>query len=979
MTRRLIRARDVAGFRRAVVRLCSEGTLADIRRRVVVLPSRASVELLRQTLERHAAPGRAALLPDLLTRDEWLARWIEVLPGQPRLLSRVEREVLLTAAAEATAARPRMGQAPFRVRPGLIAAMLDFYDELLRRQRTVGRLRREVIAQLKSVSGFDRGSDNLIHQTAFLTLAYLKYERAVRDSGAIDEHMGRAGLLSLAESPHNHVVVAVADHPSDPRGLWPADFDLIGRCPGLRIDVVVTDELHDAGFRQRLERELPGIDEVREPGAPWTPVVSRLESQWHWLARDREEEVRDVARRIRARAANGRPLAPTALVVQRPLPYLYLLRQLFDDARLPWQALEALPLAGEPWAALLDLTLTVARTGGTRESIPALLRSPWLQVEIDGTPITGRDVGALEAVLMARRVEGAAGTYPDHVEAFAHGADRRDGIDLTRARRAASAAVDVARSLEGFCDVTSAAAQVRTVAAFLRRYERPLGAPEPWHDAARRARAAILGALDALAEAFARHDDRARAPEDLVAWIRHRLEGQTFSVARAHAGVHLVDAVAARFGEFDHVHVLGLVDTDWPERQRRNIFYTSGLLKDLGWPQDADHTAAQVAAFRDLTGLPSETISFHAFEFDADAVVGPSPMLDLVRGLPSREEPPPPNLAIFSDEVLALNTAAAEHLDATQHAWAAARAARPDTSGAAYRGQVGPQPPQPYRISRVDRYVTCPFKYFAESVLRLPEEREETAGLSPLERGNLLHDLLERFYRNWQAAGHGAITPALLPEAVRQFTDLAQETLAGLPEADRALEHTRLLGSLVARGVAERVFELEAEGEERVDYRLLEQPLKGTFTFPKQSGLSQADIAINGKADRIDVLTDGRIRVIDYKLGRMPDLESSIQIAVYAHAARQQLEAADDQQHPVAAASYLAFGDEYKLEGPISRGADADVAVQARAAIFADTVERIERGQFPPRPLHTGECEWCRYAGVCRKEYALEDDATDAV
>jgi RecB family exonuclease len=979
MTRRLIRARDVAGFRRAVVRLCGEGTLGDIRRRVVVLPSRASVELLRQTLERHADDGTATVLPDLLTRDEWLARWIEALPGQPRLLSRVEREVMLAAAAEATAARPRMGHAPFRVRPGLIAAMLDFYDELLRRQRTVGRLRREVIAQLKSVSGFDRGSDNLIHQTAFLTLAYLKYERAVLASGAIDEHMGRAQLATVPDPPHTHVVVAVADHPSDPRGLWPADFDLIGRCAGLRIDVVMTDELHDAGFRQRLERELPGIEETREPGAPWTPVVSKPESQWHWLARDREEEVREVARRIRARAIATGTLAPTALVVQRPLPYLYLLRQLFDDARLPWQALEALPLAGEPWAALLDLTLAVARTGGTRESMPALLRSPWLSVAVDDTTIDARDVSALEAVLVARRVEGAADTYPQQVEAFAAGADRRDGVDVSRARRAAAAAVVYAEALEGFRGVASASGQVRTIAAFLRRFERPLGAAAPWHDGARRARAAILGALDGLAEALARHDDTARPPEDLVAWMRHRLEGQTFSVARAHAGVHLVDAVAARFGEFDHVHVLGLVDTDWPERQRRNIFYTSGLLKDLGWPQDADHSAAQIAAFRDLTGLPSETISFHAFELDADAVVGPSPMLDLVRGLPSREDAPPPRLAVFSDEVLALPTPSADHLDQAQHQWAVARAARPDTTGPAYRGQVAPQLPQPYRVSRVDRYVTCPFKYFAESVLRLPEEREETAGLSPLERGNLLHDLLERFYRDWQAAGHGAITPALLPEAVSQFAELARATLDRLPDADRALEHTRLLGSLVARGVAERVFELEAEADERVDYRLLEEPLKGTFVFPKHSGLAQTEIAINGKADRIDVLTDGRIRVIDYKLGRMPDLESSIQIAVYAHAARQQLEAADEQTHPVAAASYLAFGDEYKLEGPIGRSQDADVAVQARAAVFADTIERIERGQFPPRPRDTSECEWCRYSGVCRKEYALEEDAADAV
>jgi RecB family exonuclease len=188
------------------------------------------------------------------------------------------------------------------------------------------------------------------------------------------------------------------------------------------------------------------------------------------------------------------------------------------------------------------------------------------------------------------------------------------------------------------------------------------------------------------------------------------------------------------------------------------------------------------------------------------------------------------------------------------------------------------------------------------------------------------------------------------------------------------------LGSLVARGVAERVFELEAESDEPVDYRLLEQKIQGPFQFPTLGGLSSAAIAINGKADRVDVLTDGRLRVIDYKLGRMPDLPTSIQIAAYAHAVQQQLEAADGQAHPIAAASYIAFGDEYKLEGPINaKGQDAAAAVHARAQVFADVIARIEAGDFAARPQKISECDWCRYAGVCRKEYTLEDDAAESV
>ena len=40
---------------------------------------------------------------------------------------------------------------------------------------------------------------------------------------------------------------------------------------------------------------------------------------------------------------------------------------------MPYQAADALPLAAEPYAALLDVVLTFARTGGTRESAIELL------------------------------------------------------------------------------------------------------------------------------------------------------------------------------------------------------------------------------------------------------------------------------------------------------------------------------------------------------------------------------------------------------------------------------------------------------------------------------------------------------------------------------------------------------------------------------------------------------------------------------
>jgi len=557
--RRLIRARDLAAFKDALVEQALDGAPAEARRRVVLVPTRAAAELFRQTIEARlvASRPRAVLLPDVLTRAEWLERLLGSLATPRRLLTRVEREVLVDRAARRTSQRTRMGGAPFPLRPGLVAAMLDLYDELHRRQRTVRRMAHALFAQLKVERDTDRGSDALIHQTAFLGLTWLAYERAVHRRDAIDEHQLRRLLLAeQPRLPHDHVVVAVADQPSDIRGLWPADFDLLGRLAHLsRVDVVVTDAIHDAGFRARLETELPAIQEDRHEAAPAAPILLRPTvandpDAMCFVSRDREEELRDVARVILARAAGGSLTDRTAIIFHRPLPYLYLAQHVLTDARLPYQAFDALPLAAEPYAALLDLVMTVARTGGTRESSVELLRSRLLRITADDHEVLAHDASALDLVLTERRATGDASSFPAEVASYFHDSGARTASSRDGALRAARAAAGAASELGSFRDGPDAAAQVRSLSSFLRTYERLPDEDEPWRARHLRARAAVLAALDGLAEAFERHDNAARRHEDITASVHHAIEAQTFTPQRGTAGVHLVDAVAARFGEF---------------------------------------------------------------------------------------------------------------------------------------------------------------------------------------------------------------------------------------------------------------------------------------------------------------------------------------------------------------------------------------------------------------------------------------------
>ena len=73
-----------------------------------------------------------------------------------------------------------------------------------------------------------------------------------------------------------------------------------------------------------------------------------------------------------------------------------------------------------------------------------------------------------------------------------------------------------------------------------------------------------------------------------------------------------------------------------------------------------------------------------------------------------------------------------------------------------YHGAAGAREAAVYAVSSVERYLECPFKYFAAHVLRLPEERDDESGLTPQERGQFLHEVFETFFTRWQASGRGS-------------------------------------------------------------------------------------------------------------------------------------------------------------------------------------------------------------------------------
>src|SRR5207237_230661 len=103
----------------------------------VIVPTRGAAWQLGRLLPADAAP-------EMLTRDELYANLNARLAAPRRTLAPVEREVMLHAAADEAIAA---GDAPpYDVRPGLVAEMLRFYDQLRRQGQSVQRFD-ELIAE----------------------------------------------------------------------------------------------------------------------------------------------------------------------------------------------------------------------------------------------------------------------------------------------------------------------------------------------------------------------------------------------------------------------------------------------------------------------------------------------------------------------------------------------------------------------------------------------------------------------------------------------------------------------------------------------------------------------------------------------------------------------------------------------------------------------------------------------------------------
>lgn len=183
--------------------------------------------------------------------------------------------------------------------------------------------------------------------------------------------------------------------------------------------------------------------------------------------------------------------------------------------------------------------------------------------------------------------------------------------------------------------------------------------------------------------------------------------------------------------------------------------------------------------------------------------------------------------------------------------------------------------------SKLERIAICPYLYFLNDILKVkkPEEMEyePVQWMNPLERGLLLHQIYEIFYRRLIEKSQGAFEA---PSFSKHWPILEQIANEGLEEKKKYLappgeliyqaERREILESckifLIGeekyyKGQVPQYFEL-AFGTRDNEHEVLGKVRSVELTLP-----AGEKISFQGKIDRIDRMPDGTYRIIDYKTG----------------------------------------------------------------------------------------------------------------
>jgi hypothetical protein len=303
-----------------------------------------------------------------------------------------------------------------------------------------------------------------------------------------------------------------------------------------------------------------------------------------------------------------------------------------------------------------------------------------------------------------------------------------------------------------------------------------------------------------------------------------------------------------------------------------------------------------------------------------------------------------------------------------------------------WTGDAGPLNAPRFEGARVgsstsfEQWATCPFRYFLGHVLNVRplDAYADADAISGLDRGSLVHEVLERFIGEHEGRAADAAWLAADQDRLRDIAHEVADRYEGEGRTGRPLLWQLELESLVRR--LETILDIDAAERARADV----EPIAVEFVFGSVDGgappveftlASGRVVSFRGAIDRVDRdPDDGRLVVLDYKTGKDRGYREiaegiditcrgrHLQLVIYAEAARQHF------------GGDLVEAYYWFVEQKSSRlrlGAPIDDAHRRRFLdVLGVIVGGIEAGRFPANPgepnfFGFSHCGFCDFDRIC--------------
>jgi len=241
------------------------------------------------------------------------------------------------------------------------------------------------------------------------------------------------------------------------------------------------------------------------------------------------------------------------------------------------------------------------------------------------------------------------------------------------------------------------------------------------------------------------------------------------------------------------------------------------------------------------------------------------------------------------------------------------------------------QPVTYLSYSQLSTFETCPLQYKYRYILRIPVPPS-----AALTFGDTIHRTVRAFYE--------LVKTGEKPTKI-MLLDLLDKHWASRGYGDRGYEEKmKIHGKELLDGFFEKGY----------DPALIPKDLEVSFKIRITPSLT-----LGGRIDRVDILSDGTLEIIDYKTGQSPknrDVTKDAQLTVYALAASEP--GIYNKKPENVIVSFYFFEDQIKISATRSLG-----QLEKEKKEIALKADEISRSDFKPTPGK--HCDFCEFRLIC--------------